>query len=420
MGLNASFDMYFLDYRGVGRSVPSLGSRGCLTAVGIDSAGCAAAAVTDWGDSLHAFSVTNIARDVQLAMRSEASSSKATKAGVTAVFAVSFGTYVANRMLQLDSGAGIDLVVLDGVCTPGYCAGLNMDAHLDMVGTYFMDRYASTSQEVATRLPDPIESMAQVFADARQAAGCAAKSGYNTTQLAGATATLLTPYMYPFIPALIHRATRCNDDDVVAIKHFFRLQAAATLSGAPELPAGDSQVHMLNIEYSELWHGKPVPSAEDVTALYDHRYQFQNPVLNTRNELAGYAAWPKYQIDPTLVSFGRGNFPAKVEPEVHVFNGDLDTAAPHFNTLELVRNYKLVGADVQMHTIPYSQHTTVGQSPTKSGLPCGAQQILNVISGRPAGAGGCLRDLVQPDFAGSANQTRELSMRLFGTLSMWG
>lgn len=137
--LGCVFDIYFVDYRGTGKSA-NLGSAGCITAAGIDAAGCAKTSHA-LGDRLLHFSVTNIARDFDLLipmmqrqqrvnLKGDAGTGAGAR-GATVIFAYSWGTYVANRLLQVmsartDGRVYITGVVMDAVCTPGLCKATNI------------------------------------------------------------------------------------------------------------------------------------------------------------------------------------------------------------------------------------------------------------------------------------------------------
>jgi hypothetical protein len=207
-------------------------------------------------------------------------------------------------------------------------------------------------------------------------------------ELAAIFKNLLDPYTVQMIPAFAYRFLNCSQEHVSALKYFVQMSrslphlSAASSSSSPSvsaspLPPGDSLVHMLNIEYSELWSGYSVPSISDYTQRQANLFfSNANGALNTLallpgptlilffsghtlsasahlrspllmfdsflflfffSPLPGYSVWNKYPADSYF-----GQTPANLSVPVLMLQGTLDYAAPFWNTLVLAKKYDFV------------------------------------------------------------------------------
>ncbi len=444
-GLGSSYDMYFMDYRGVGRST-DLGNRNCLSNGLPDSRACAIAANNDYGSRLHGFTTTNTARDILWFIRATSKQ----QSDRVMVLGVSWGTFVANRLLQLPGAdAVLNGVILDGVCTPGACMALNLDRHSDSVAKYLMTYYcggaAGGDDSIWCRNQfsnsDPLSVMSAVFQNLTAGGGCAEilfQSGLAVPKFTRAElSTLLFQFIgmvgaRNFVPAVIFRMNRCNENDQRALAHMimlFRSTAQTGGSSAPPVPPGLSFVHQYNIEYSELWYGLrgevPIPTAGDVSRLQSELFVYNalGP-LNTGLEIPGYSLWPKYSVDSYTGNFANSSVP------LLLLNGDLDIAAPVWNALRSALEYEnSIGASRhRIVVIPYAAHTTIGQSPVldpTQPFGCGANLIIQFLLSPPNQPPNqslnlsCLSDVIPLDFRGITPASQLLANQTFGTTSLW-
>lgn len=236
-------------------------------------------------------------------------------------------------------------------------------------------------------------------------------------------------------------------------------------AGDDDIANGDSFVHLLNIEYSELWYGLrgellPPPSVDESDRRLSNLLIASSYPLSTSVFLPGYPLWDRYDAASDVLV---GCF-AEVASPMLLLNGDLDSAAPFYNMLASAAAYDngCQNGNHRSIVIPYSAHTTIGQSPVKTpnAPPCGAQIIVSFLwdqantsrihyerqlelererlrHGRASLSGGgpiglasafkvpleldlsCLDDLVAPDFQGISKQTEGLAQQLFGISSLW-
>jgi pimeloyl-ACP methyl ester carboxylesterase len=459
--LGCAFDLYFADYRGVGQSA-NLGSAGCVNAAtGLDFASCAASANATWGAKLHHFTVTNIARDFdRLIPMFQQQPQEA-----TVVFGYSWGTYVANRLLQVMAShvpvrpVYLTGVVMDAVCTPGLCKATNIGVNQDQCGRMLLGRYCARDAMCAAKLGgDPEHFAARVF-DSLDAGGlpCATAlklQKWELQTLLNGFAGAHWPVMkLPFAPALLYRLRRCSAPDLAALNHSITQARAARAAGVP-LPLGASIIQEVNVEYGDMWRASLggsagealIPSQAVLDAQYE-RFMFADNNadfngFNGKTVRVGYDLWNKFKPDEFV-----GRFAPPLVPLL-LLNGDTDQAVDNdANAQQSARFYdsKLEGAraNLRLLTIPYAGHTTLGQSPVRcseQGNPlactvaadgvgingplapaCGAQiaaSFINDTSG-PLDVS-CLQRLFPLDLEGKLSLTQRWSEAEFGTPDMWG
>ncbi|HEY5957553.1 MAG TPA: alpha/beta fold hydrolase, partial [Polyangiaceae bacterium] len=120
-GIGSDLELYFLDHRGTGRSTrlacdveeDPTGPSGTLIR-DAEWTACAERISDEWGDDLTGFSTTEAARDLGEAI---ARTRKANQP--VFVYAVSYGTYLAERYLQLFPNQS-NGVILDSIAPPGH------------------------------------------------------------------------------------------------------------------------------------------------------------------------------------------------------------------------------------------------------------------------------------------------------------
>jgi pimeloyl-ACP methyl ester carboxylesterase len=456
--LGGTHDVYFADYRGTGQSA-TLGSEGCFRTNGqggveLDARGCAAATRAKLGNRTHHFTVTNTARDIDLVLAATA----VRRAGApTFVFGYSWGTYVANRYLQLVAAGEVPEdrwpagVVLDAVCAPGPCAGFNIGAQQDMAGRSLLERYCTADARCATELGgDPLHFVETLFRDlGRGELVCASVLHLAQQQLSNVLSGMLSgPDTFNLIPATLKRLRRCSPTDKQALAHLFgaggnpqrrrslgetiptltpTLTAPVTLRPPPLLPAGASLVHQFNVEYSDMWPGSAaeLPTVAELDDAYSSRYLFASGTGATGLSVRpGFETWNRYPRDTYVggVPNASSRAPWRGGIRVVALNGDVDKAVLHADAISYAR--RIEGANVRLWTVPHAAHTTVGQSPVIGGGPaCGARILASfVLGGRVDGPVdvSCLRSLVGLDFDGVTAKTLANAAKYFNATSLWG
>jgi pimeloyl-ACP methyl ester carboxylesterase len=458
--LDCAFDVYFADYRGVGQST-SLGSEGCFNEAGLDLPGCARSASATWGAKLHHFTVTNIARDFDhlIPMHQQ-------QAGeATVVLGYSWGTYVANRLLQVMASQAparpvyLTGVVMDAVCTPGLCKATNIGVNQDQCGRMLLGRYCARDAVCAAKLGgDPEHFAARVFdsLDAGElpcATALKLQKWELQTLLNGFAGAHWPAMKLPFVPALLYRLRRCSTPDLAALNRSITQARAVWAAGVP-LPSGASIVQEVNVEFGDMWRASLggnagealIPPQTVLNAQYE-RFMFADnnanfAGFNSKTVRVGYDLWDTFAADEFV-----GKFAPPLVP-ILLLNGDTDQAVNNdANAQQSARFYdsNLEGAraNLRLLTIPYAGHTTIGQSPVRcseQGNPlactvaadgvgingpfapaCGAQIAVSFINDTNGPLNvSCLQRLYPLDLEGKLALTQQWSEAEFGTPDMWG
>jgi pimeloyl-ACP methyl ester carboxylesterase len=464
--LGCAFDLYFVDYRGTGQST-NLGSDQCIAdstaaSPGIDVVNCAKNATAKWGAKLLHFSVTNIARDFDYLIPLVTSTTDTTE--VTVVLGYSWGTYVANRMLQVmakrtDKLVYITGAILDAVCTPGLCKATNIGVAQDRAGRMLLGRYCARDPSCVKRLGgDPVAFAMRVF-DRLDAGAlpCAAALKLKRPELQTLLNSLAgghSPVMkLPLGPALLYRLDRCAAGDLQALNHSITAARAASAAGVP-LPPGASIVQELNVEYGDMWRASVggsagealIPTQAVIDAGYDNFLFVSNDEafagFNAKTVRPGYEVWNKFDADEFV-----GGFAPPLVP-ILLLNGDVDPAVDNDANAQISSLFYTAAAgagersNVHLVTIPYAGHTTLGQSPVRctdannpllctvgsdgvginGGLApaCGAQIAVSFVQNTSGPLNlDCLQNLFPLDFEGQLSLTRTAALAEFGITNLW-
>lgn len=405
---NGAFDVYIPDHRGTGRSAfldcpVSMTTR-------FDPAACGAELVKAWGrDGLATFTTTTAARDVgHLVERTREAGQK------VHVYGVSYGTYWAQRYLQLFPDQAT-AVTLDSVCQSGLCSFLKIDYWRDTVGKKFLGECASDAVCGAKLGPDPVAKVREAMAVA-DAGTCDGTAGMNGEYLQAYFGYFLASFQIrSLIPALTYRILRCSPADVTALKSTWSTLSQLFGGGflAPRgafAPARDLSSTALgfHIAFSEMEESPPV-SRDALRALMKDAV-FATYRDDTRD---AYDAWPRYERDEHV-----GKYPSSSTP-VLLMNGSLDPQTPQEFADAVAPHYTKPG---QTYVVfPRAAHGVTSQSPTRfergDGEPCGRTVWEQFVAAPTAALDtSCTSRILAHDFT----DTSWLARYFFKTTSLWG
>ena len=426
---NGRLDIVLPEHRGVARS------SGLNCGNTTDQLQCLKFAVGKYtAEYLSGFTVTNAAHDIHTLL-----SMLPPSHGKRYLYGVSYGTYLAQRYLQLYPHE-MDAVVLDGVCSPDLTRLTFYDYGVDAAGSVFLSECGQDPTCRANMGPFPVHSFHLFFELIRsgEMEECFAKVG-----LKGENATVISfqiqfgimiedPVHRLAIAPLVKRFLRCNDQDVAQLKIFWQ---SAVVFGEQEvqrvripslrLPASplnnliDDFILGFHIGQSELrdFHAQGVQQTTIREQLLSFAVQAKQISEVLMSELAQAGSpWPTYKPDPSLYS----KFPNTSIP-ILAMTGTMDPQTPSNWLLRTSRVYNRLNQHI-VH-IPSAVHASTfpGRSTLRSGGPeCGTRMAASFFeSNGNALDQSCIQDLIPVDYAGQRNETKLLSEALFGTPDLW-
>lgn len=406
---DGALDVYIPDHRGTGRSerldCPNARERGSLS---FDYAICLREMKIRWGiPGLATFSTTTAARDVGYVIERVR-----TPGQEVHVYGISYGTYWAQRYLQLFP-AQPTAVALDGVCQSGLCSYLKMGYWFDRVGKKYMAECAADPVCGAKLGADPVESVRAAIAKANTGR-CAGLTKINGTSLRKLYGMFIASFeLRALVPATAFRILRCDADDILALKKFESVLTAdlgegfAGFEGAAGTKNLASDMLGMHIAFSELEEDPPISRKDLADLLSDAVFTAYDPKLRD-----AYDMWPRYRPDALVGKYPSSNVP------VLMMNGTLDPQTPLEFAEAIAPHY--VAASQGLIVLPRAAHGVIHQSPTSEGTSepsCGMMlwhQFLESPSVPLDSA--CRANILHHDFAGSP----ALAEQFFGRPTLWG
>jgi pimeloyl-ACP methyl ester carboxylesterase len=359
MARDDSVDIYIPDHRGTGRSA-YLDCPATMKSRGFDMEKCATEAENIWGKgTLATFSTTTAARDVGYVI--EKSREKDQKVHV---YGVSYGTYWAQRYLQLFPKQA-DAVTLDSLCQSGLCSLSKNSYWFDVVGKKYLAECAEDAFCKEKLGADPVATVKASIAKAN-AGTCAGLDGWDGSTLQYVYQWFITSVeMRVMIPSLAYRIVRCNDDDVDALSTFTYNMQKWMGGGFSGFATKDlsSDVLLMNVALSEM-EEDPIPTAADLKALMTDTVFVDAD--STIAQVEEYKKWPRYKRDEFVGKY------ADTATPILMMNGSLDPQTPQDFADAIAPHYTKPN---QTYVVfPRAAHGVIHQSPTGhsgSAEPCG-------------------------------------------------
>jgi pimeloyl-ACP methyl ester carboxylesterase len=464
------FDLVIPDHRGVGRSTQLNG--GNCTDGSVD---CAKRAIALYGATyLRSFTTTNAARDIEFVVQQDRAA-RHDPTFARMVYGVSYGTYLAQRFLQLFPHT-MTATVLDGVVAPDLSRFAYFDLTSNDAGLAVLTHCAADAV-CAEQLGMPHYALTELYGLLRSGelaqTECMAAAGFPMTvgfmQLYLGTMTLFWENRVLLGP-FIKRWLRCSASDAAELKHFFtsgfateltarlvtpvspgvrRIDRRSSLralqpsqplpppvvaSPRPLLPhhhypppppptPGDLKGNTLlanNIITAELlvYNATTLTAAEQETSEELLSFAENQGILAQFRDFLAGSGWPVYTPEADLYR----RYPNTSAP-VLLLNGDTD-AQTSLTWMRRASSF-YQQPDQQSVVIPYAVHGSAfpGRSPvvTPGGRDCGLQLAASFFAARGRAADkACLADLVPIDFAGRTDAARSISLKSFGTANLWG
>ncbi|AKU90711.1 putative protease (putative secreted protein) [Vulgatibacter incomptus] len=381
------FDVYVPDYRGTGRSAP-LGCDG--ESASSTSQRCLAELAQIWGDDLASFSTTGAALDLGKTIERFRE-----PGGKVFVFGASYGTYLANRYMNLFPERA-DGVVLAGICPPTGCS-VRADRTIDLVAR---DTFAACSSDAfcTSKLgSDPWQTLEAVYEKLRHGHCSALAGAQSDVALSGILGgTLGERSLAPVALAAAYRADRCDPKDVTALKALGR-QVAPWIFGLTTSNQPFSEYLYMHIVMSEFFDGITPDDLRDEAARLTVAPGYEESMARARENWP----WPLYETPSELKRW------APVSTPMLMINGTLDSATPIVDLAGIEEAFP--GATQTFVRVPNEGHGAFQQS-------CPLAIVADFVQDPSAPLDlGCLSALETLDLRGSS----DLARQAFGTGDLW-
>ncbi|MBX3188558.1 MAG: alpha/beta fold hydrolase [Labilithrix sp.] len=399
-------DYYLPDHRGTGKSArlgcpaqEASDSEAGLAITEAEWAACLPALKASHADDLHLYDTTRAANDLGIAI-----ARTKTEGQPTFVLGVSYGTYWAHRYLQLfpTQASG---VILDSIVPPGSSLA-RQDADSDEAARDFMEACKADAFCSGKLGPDPWAKAQALFAKLKEG-HCAAIAhpDFPTHVLfrRAFSAFLMDPNLRTYIPAVVHRADRCEARDVSALK---RLVLVLT-QDAPESEMMKQWGWGLtyNIIFSELWED-PAPTVEELAAIRDGAVASRDI---TEQMGALYHQWPRYTPDASTKTY------ASTDTPMLFLQGGLDPATLLRKARPMREHF--TKPHQTWVEVPTAGHTVFASSTTREGRSCGTRMIMAFLESPTAPIDtSCIADIRPLDFT---IPDATLTLEILGTRNAW-
>jgi len=454
-------DIYYLEHRGVGRSArlgctavqaETMGSDSGVAISNEENRHCAAQMDEYFHDETDVFSATQAAED----LKSVVTQLRGDYDGDMTVYGISYGTFWAQRFLQLDGAPnGVDKVILDGVVSqkssPGFPLSrtvlTNWDTLMNEVGMRFMeicdadrgedDKNANSCRvliedrlgEISTddkeyKYTNGKDFVELVFREVFHEGKCKTQLddgsikdhwGFTedeTRSMIGSMLQQASPRT--LIPALLLRLLRCDDDQdygvFAHIRTFVQAQKNATLLRTS--PGLASPVLGSNIMFAELWDRELDPTYDDLRLIFNSSY-FASGIYVSQ---PAFEVWPKYDEPRIKTTFENIDIP------ILMLNGDLDPQTPFLYAEAVYNNTHTSCPNLKLFQVPYAPHFTLMNSPyakPEDNRPkhCGMDLMVQFTkNGFTDLDTSCLERVTAPNFQ---KGDELVGMLLFGTHDIW-
>ncbi len=260
------------------------------------------------------------------------------------VFGASYGTYWANRYLQLYPDQP-DGVILDGI-VPVDWTFAEFDADLDLLAQRLMSRCAEDPACAAHLGPDPWVTTRQL-PDRFDAGHCSdLQIDSRTVRLILGNMLMGGPEVWPYVAPMVHRLNQCRLRDLLAIGTL--VERLFEQGDAGQEPASHSPVLQRHVALSEMWPDPPPDPQELASPGFPMTTEVSAAFART------FADWPRYPREARLLTA------AEYDGPMLLLHGELDPTIPP-ERLASTRSH-FAGKHQVFVLIPDAGHVVVSDS----------------------------------------------------------
>eukprot|EP01124_Arcella_intermedia_P009728 TRINITY_DN1634_c0_g1_i1.p1 TRINITY_DN1634_c0_g1~~TRINITY_DN1634_c0_g1_i1.p1 ORF type:complete len:358 (-),score=42.89 TRINITY_DN1634_c0_g1_i1:21-1094(-) len=340
--------------------------------------------------------------------------SSISKGSVPYLYGWSYGTYLLNRIIQLQSDIA-DKYIFEGLCPPGLCKWDVFEANSNAVGISFLEMCGASSSTCKKFLgPRPAVTAQLIIEQLNYGTlPCLAKLTHplSAMRLKSLLGNFLSSwYGRSVIAPILKRLLHCSANDAAEVDKV--LSFGGELEGKGGAIPADVYISLVgtHIIVSELLTYQPSTSL-DLTKLGTQlSYTDDNLVFSLNQGLGTFISdWPIYRTDIYYNQFGGTSKPYLV------LHGELDPQTSY----GFFRSAKSYGPNGLAVSVPYGpHHTTASESSTGFGRECSLSVLVSFLEGNPNTS--CLDNIPGPDFEGTSPEVLNISNFLWGRTNIWG
>eukprot|EP01084_Bolivina_argentea_P203269 347199_1 len=427
--INGSYDLFIPDHRGTGHSSPIY----CPAEI-INTEACIDYVNIKWGNKIHYYSTYGASMDLGYAIELF---TNITYNHQTIVYGLSYGTYWLNQYIQLFPDQ-VSAVILDGICPSNLCRYAIYDVNTNNVGRDFMTE-CEQNQFCASQWNgiSPYDAMNNLFYIIDNNNNGVVPCIDYTNSITSQQLRQLFFYLEAdfnrrvFIPPIVYRMNRCNQQDVIALNNIFEYFFGD--NGLLSNIINEGNVLGLNILLSEMFYSEnstaEPPSTNEL--LYEDR-TFNFATYGPPEMRPLWDIYNKYIPNNTVYNnYGNPSMP------MLLLNGDLDPSTPYYWASYVATKYNASIDDIPngkyyknryFLTVPRSTHVTMLGSPMinytndeYSRTTCGEYIVKAFIESKDfIPDNSCVNWILPIDWNGVTNTTMQLSEKFFKTTNMWG
>ncbi|CAF0933702.1 unnamed protein product [Adineta steineri] len=372
---------------------------------------------------LNQFSITSAAHDLSIQIQSYKASSPSLSR--ISIYGVSYGTFWLERFLLIYPNL-VQSAAMDGLYHPLLSSDSRTNIGVAPISYEFL-KYCEQQVECGQYFPvdQPpfimLKNILQQMDLNNQMCVSNNLTEFNLTSeilrylLYTSMVTADTYFVRTIIPAVIFRLNRCNADDVIILKYFFRV-SLANLNPVPDPnnPPGFlfSKALQMNIILSETYLALNESYVSNSVILRWYNATVFAPQKPLQYNLL-YPQWPKYPLD-------QYRFQISTYSPLLMLNGGLDAATITYQSEHLA---SITTPNRTFYEIPLAGHVT--STIAAVGYTCPLQLILSWLFPLVFPANwkdpSCIRNLpTSIDFVGVTEAVQQISMALFNISQPFG
>lgn len=328
------------------------------------------------------------------------------------LFAVSYGTFFANTFLQLP-GAKVDVVVYDGPVSANRWP-LENSAHMQSMVAFDALQMCIDESEVCKKYMGEMGHIPKMTNDALKdgVLPCISKVPWLAEDDGNFWTAFYNNWMGPndkkaLLAPFWQRMYRCSDSDAEQLIFFNNARQAEMATWGPSDPLDFGWAYGMNQGMDIYSQSGAMEKTYDETVALDER-EFASDGANAFAFAEYVSNWPYSPHNNITSTFARPTVP------MHIFVGTIDANTP-VGQSQWIRDQYSATAGVSLYIVPYAQHGLVAPDNL-----CVTDVVTDILGFKTDVDTSCIETCKPPpDWDGSEEETRDMSLQWFGTRDLW-